>query len=131
MGGAGELVPVHSRAWLRPEAGCGTRSIAAGVQVDAGSDLIITQLFYDVEQFLQFVKDCKAAGINCPVIPGAPLPLCQPCWQQQRRVPAGCRPCALSNMRTLCQAGCSCLCAQLLCCSSATPVAWLPGCSGD
>ena len=40
-------------------------------QVDAGSDLVITQLFYDVEQFLRFVQDCRAAGIRCPIIPGA------------------------------------------------------------
>lgn len=39
-------------------------------KVDAGADLIITQLFYDVDQFLKFVKDCRSIGINCPIIPG-------------------------------------------------------------
>lgn len=39
-------------------------------KVDAGADVIITQLFYDVDIFLKFVKDCKAIGINCPIIPG-------------------------------------------------------------
>mmetsp|Transcript_3439 Transcript_3439/g.9965 ORF Transcript_3439/g.9965 Transcript_3439/m.9965 type:complete len:600 (-) Transcript_3439:1135-2934(-) len=39
-------------------------------KVDAGGDVIVTQLFYDVEVFLQFVKDCRATGIECPIIPG-------------------------------------------------------------
>lgn len=44
--------------------------LAGGLQVDAGGDVIVTQLFYDVEVFLQFVKDCRATGIECPIIPG-------------------------------------------------------------
>ncbi|CAB9507277.1 Methylenetetrahydrofolate reductase [Seminavis robusta] len=39
-------------------------------KVDAGSDLIITQMFFDVEVFKTFVKDCRKWGINCPVVPG-------------------------------------------------------------
>lgn len=39
-------------------------------KVDAGSDLIITQMFFDPDVFIQFVKDCKTWGINCPVVPG-------------------------------------------------------------
>eukprot|EP00403_Amphidinium_massartii_P016951 CAMPEP_0178411146 /NCGR_PEP_ID=MMETSP0689_2-20121128/21345_1 /TAXON_ID=160604 /ORGANISM="Amphidinium massartii, Strain CS-259" /LENGTH=816 /DNA_ID=CAMNT_0020032345 /DNA_START=84 /DNA_END=2534 /DNA_ORIENTATION=+ len=39
-------------------------------KVDAGSDLIITQMFLDAEVYVQFVKDCKAAGINVPIVPG-------------------------------------------------------------
>ena len=40
------------------------------VQVDAGAELVITQLFYDVEKFIQYEKDCRAVGIDCPIIPG-------------------------------------------------------------
>lgn len=40
------------------------------VQVDAGADFIVTQLFYDVELFIQFQKDCRSVGIQCPIIPG-------------------------------------------------------------
>ena len=39
-------------------------------KVDAGADLIITQMFFDVKVYTQFVQDCKAAGINVPVVPG-------------------------------------------------------------
>ena len=30
----------------------------------------MTQLFYDVEIFLKFVKDCRDIGIDVPIIPG-------------------------------------------------------------
>lgn len=39
-------------------------------KVDAGADLVITQLFYDVSLFLSFVEKCRAKGITCPIIPG-------------------------------------------------------------
>ncbi|KAF2325627.1 hypothetical protein GH714_031321 [Hevea brasiliensis] len=39
-------------------------------KVDAGADLIITQLFYDTDIFLKFVNDCRQIGINCPIVPG-------------------------------------------------------------
>jgi hypothetical protein len=40
------------------------------MQVEAGGELIITQLFYDVDIFLKFVKDCRSVGITAPIIPG-------------------------------------------------------------
>lgn len=39
-------------------------------KVDAGANFIITQMFYDVDNFLSWVKDCRDAGINIPIIPG-------------------------------------------------------------
>eukprot|EP01024_Parvocaulis_polyphysoides_P015679 TRINITY_DN16910_c0_g1_i4.p1 TRINITY_DN16910_c0_g1~~TRINITY_DN16910_c0_g1_i4.p1 ORF type:complete len:592 (-),score=107.47 TRINITY_DN16910_c0_g1_i4:157-1746(-) len=39
-------------------------------KIDAGGELIITQLFYDVERFLQFVKDVRSLGIDVPIVPG-------------------------------------------------------------
>ncbi|KAI0672842.1 methylenetetrahydrofolate reduct [Trametes maxima] len=39
-------------------------------KVDAGAEFIITQLFYDVENFLQWVQRVRAKGITVPIIPG-------------------------------------------------------------
>lgn len=39
-------------------------------KVDAGSDFIITQLFFEAKTFLSFVQDCRDIGINVPIIPG-------------------------------------------------------------
>lgn len=39
-------------------------------KIDAGADLIITQMFFDTATFGQFVKDCRKWGIMCPVVPG-------------------------------------------------------------
>lgn len=39
-------------------------------KVDAGAQLIITQLFFEAQQFEQFVRDCREIGITVPIIPG-------------------------------------------------------------
>ncbi|WWC92170.1 methylenetetrahydrofolate reductase [Kwoniella dendrophila CBS 6074] len=40
------------------------------LKCDAGADFIITQLFYDVEGFLDWVRTCREKGIKQPIIPG-------------------------------------------------------------
>lgn len=39
-------------------------------KVDAGSDVIVTQLFYDNAVFYRFIDRCEQAGIDIPIVPG-------------------------------------------------------------
>jgi methylenetetrahydrofolate reductase (NADPH) len=39
-------------------------------KVDAGADVVITQLFYDNQDFYRFRDRCEAVGITVPIIPG-------------------------------------------------------------
>ena len=39
-------------------------------KVDAGADIIITQLFYDNADFYSFRERCEKAGISVPIVPG-------------------------------------------------------------
>lgn len=38
-------------------------------KVDAGADFILTQFFYDTDLFLNYISNCRAEGIECPIIP--------------------------------------------------------------
>jgi len=43
-------------------------------KIDAGVNFIFTQMFYDVEIFLDWIKAVRAAGITIPIVPGvAPI----------------------------------------------------------
>lgn len=39
-------------------------------KVDAGATFIITQMFYDVDNFIEWVSKCRRKGITIPIIPG-------------------------------------------------------------
>ena len=39
-------------------------------KVDCGADAVITQLFYQNEDFFDFLDRCRKAGIQVPIVPG-------------------------------------------------------------
>jgi methylenetetrahydrofolate reductase (NADPH) len=56
-------------------------------KVDAGADVVITQLFYDNADFLHFRDRCHALGIRQPIVPGL-LPITN--FAQIKRITALC-----------------------------------------
>lgn len=57
-------------------------------KVDAGADVVITQLFYDNQDFFRFRDAARAAGIAVPIIPGL-LPITN--LTQARRIASMCK----------------------------------------
>ncbi len=57
-------------------------------KVDAGADIVMTQLFYDNSDFYRFRDNCVAAGIKVPIIPGI-LPVTN--FKQALRIASMCK----------------------------------------
>ena len=51
--------------------------------MDCGADFIMTQLFYSVDTFTQWVQSCRAIGITVPIVPSI-MPI--PTYQSFRRI---------------------------------------------
>jgi methylenetetrahydrofolate reductase (NADPH) len=39
-------------------------------KVKLGAEYAVTQLFFDNQKYIDFVKACRAEGINIPIVPG-------------------------------------------------------------
>ena len=39
-------------------------------KIDAGANYIVTQMFFDNQKYFDYVEQCRAAGINVPIVPG-------------------------------------------------------------
>ena len=39
-------------------------------KIDAGGSYIVTQMFFDNSKFFKYVEQCRAAGIDVPIVPG-------------------------------------------------------------
>ncbi|QEG01179.1 5,10-methylenetetrahydrofolate reductase [Stieleria maiorica] len=57
-------------------------------KVDAGADIVVTQLFYDNDDFYRFRDACVAAGIEVPIVPGI-LPVTN--FKQAQRIAGMCK----------------------------------------
>jgi methylenetetrahydrofolate reductase (NADPH) len=66
-------------------------------KVDAGADVVITQLFYDNADFYRFRDDCVAAGIGIPIVPGI-LPVTN--FKQALRIASMCKACIPESLQT-------------------------------
>lgn len=69
----GRLIRLDGRFYVCKDADF-TREISyLKTKVDAGADFVITQMFFDVPVYLAFVRACRWAGIDCPILPGVML----------------------------------------------------------
>eukprot|EP00771_Trimastix_marina_P003239 gnl/Trimastix_PCT/4463.p1 GENE.gnl/Trimastix_PCT/4463~~gnl/Trimastix_PCT/4463.p1 ORF type:complete len:304 (+),score=73.69 gnl/Trimastix_PCT/4463:51-962(+) len=39
-------------------------------KVDAGADFIVSQFFFDPDEYINYIEKCREIGIMCPILPG-------------------------------------------------------------
>lgn len=74
---AGKSVTIFAGGY--PEGHLESKSLDEDVQnlkrkVESGVDIILTQVFFSADTFIEFVKRCRESGINVPIIPGLYIP---------------------------------------------------------
>lgn len=57
-------------------------------KVETGADIVMTQLFYDNDDFFRFRDKCEAAGVDVPIVPGL-LPVLS--LKQVQRITSMCK----------------------------------------
>ncbi len=73
------------------------------IKVDAGADLILTQLFYNNDDFYTFIDKTRKKGITIPIIPGI-MPVTSPAQIEKVTKMCGAKiPTALSKRLDSCQ----------------------------
>jgi methylenetetrahydrofolate reductase (NADPH) len=81
--GVGGYPEVHQEA-----ADAATDLVNLKRKVDAGADAVVTQLFYDNDDFFRFRDKCHQAGIRIPIVPGL-LPIVN--FPQVKRITSLCK----------------------------------------
>ncbi|DAZ93974.1 TPA: hypothetical protein N0F65_005485, partial [Lagenidium giganteum] len=66
---------VHTESWNHPELPPSNEARQLDLarlkeKQDAGADFLITQFFFDVDNLLQWIRDCREIGITVPILPG-------------------------------------------------------------
>lgn len=86
------IAPFEVSIGLYPQAHPETGSVARDIEVikakvDAGASRGITQFFFDVDGFLRFADQVRAAGVTIPIVPGI-MPVAS--WEGLKRMAAPC-----------------------------------------
>lgn len=66
---------VHTESWNHPDLPPSQEARLLDLErlkmkQDAGADFIITQFFFDTDNMLQWIRDCRDLGITIPILPG-------------------------------------------------------------
>jgi methylenetetrahydrofolate reductase (NADPH) len=67
------------------------------LKVESGADFVVTQLFFRNEDYFRFVRDARAIGVGCRIIPGIMPALSWPQMQRMAKMCGASIPTALAH----------------------------------